>query len=176
MSTAGKVLVVLIMLASLVWMVLLAGVTQLNRNGNQALKNLDDKVVQLTDDVQTTRAKIVEIKDQTNVLQEQMDKELTVIRSSQLDVERVSSNIKEILARVQYQLATLQETVKNAEAAAKQRSDEKVAEQKALDNAKADVQTLKSQNHELTNRLTGLRNEFKSTLNHNASLIGKTVK
>ena len=52
MSTAGKVLVVLIMLASLVWMVLMAGVTQLNRNGNQALKNLNDKFVQLTDDVQ----------------------------------------------------------------------------------------------------------------------------
>jgi chromosome segregation ATPase len=176
MSTAGKVLVVLIMLASLVWMVLMAGVTQLNRNGNQALKNLDDKVVQLTDDVQTARSQIVEIKDQTSVLQEQMDKDLTVIRSRQLDVERVSSNIKEILSRVQYQLATLGETVKNAEAAAKQRADEKVAEQKALDDARADVRTLKGQNQELTNRLTGLRNEFKSTLKTNASLIGKAVK
>ena len=35
MSTAGKVLVVLILLASLVWMMLTAGVDQLNRNGNQ---------------------------------------------------------------------------------------------------------------------------------------------
>ncbi len=176
MSTAGKVLVVLIMLASLVWMILMAGVTQLNRNGNQALKNLDEKVVQLTDDVQTARSQIVEIKDQTSVLQAQMDKDLTVIRSRQLDVERVSSNIKEILSRVQYQLATLGETVTNAEAAAKKRADEKVAEQKALDDAKADVQTLKGQNQELTNRLTGLRNEFKSTLKTNASLIGKAVK
>ena len=105
-----------------------------------------------------------------------MDKELTVIRSRQLDVERVSSNIKEILSRVQYQLATLGETVKNAEATAKQRADEKVAEQKALDDAKADVQTLKGQNQELTNRLTGLRNEFKSKLSDNVSLIGKAVK
>jgi len=176
MSTAGKVLVVLIMLASLVWMALMAGVTQLNRNGNQALNSLDDKVVQLTDDVQTTRAKIVEIKDQTSVLQEQMDKDLTVIRSRQLDVERVNSNIKEILARVQYQLATLGETVKNAEGAAKQRADEKVAEQKALADAKADVESLKGQNQELTNRLTGLRNEFKATLKTNASLVGQAVR
>ena len=176
MSTAGKVLVVLIMLASLVWMVLMAGVTQLNRNGNQALIELNNKFDKLTDDVQTTRAKIVEIKDQTSVLQGQMDKELTVIRSRQLDVERVSSNIKEILSRVQYQLATLGETVKNAEATAKQRADEKVAEQKALDDARANVQTLKGQNQELTNRLTGLRNEFKSKLSDNVSLIGKAVK
>jgi chromosome segregation ATPase len=176
MSTPGKVLVVLIMLASLVWMVLMAGVTQLNRNGNQALIELGTKIEKLTEDVQTTRAKIAETKDQTTVLQEQMDKELTFIRSRQVDVERVSSNIKEILARVQYQLATLQETVKNAEATAKQRADEKVAEQKALDDAKAEVQTLKTQNQELTNRLTGLRNEFKSTLKTNTSLIGQTVK
>jgi len=176
MSTAGKVLVVLIMLTSLVWMVLLAGVTQLNRNGNQALIELNNKVEKLTDDVQATRVKIVEIKDQTGVLQGQMDKELTVIRSRQHDVERISSNIKEILARVQYQLATLGETVKNAEAAAKQRADEKVAEQKALEEAKADVQVLKGSNQELTDRLTGLRNEFKATLKTNASLVGQTVK
>jgi chromosome segregation ATPase len=176
MSTAGKVLTVLIMVASLVWMVLMAGVTQLNRNGNQALLELDKKVEKLNDDVQTARADIVKTKDQTSVLQEQMDKELTVIRSRQIDVERVNSNIKEILARVQHQLATLVETVKNAEAAAKQRSDEKVAEQTALDDAKAGVQKLKSQNLELTNRLTGLRNEFKSTLGNNTSLISKAVK
>jgi len=176
MSTAGKVLVVLIMLASLVWMVLMAGVTQLNRNGNQAVIELNNKFEKLTDDVKTTRAQIVEIKDQTTVLQEQMDKELTIIRSRQLDVERVSSNIKEILARVQYQLGTLGETVKNAETAAKQRANEKVAEQKALDDAKANVQRMKGENQELTNRLTGLRNEFKSTLKTNASLVGKAVK
>ena len=40
MSTAGKVLVVLIMLASLVWMVLMAGVAQLNRTGNKTLQEL----------------------------------------------------------------------------------------------------------------------------------------
>jgi len=157
-------------------MILMAGVTQLNRNGNQALIELNNKVEKLTDDVQTARADIVKTKDQTSVLQEQMDKELTVIRSRQLEVERVNSNIKEILSRVQYQLATVGETVKNAEATAKQRADEKVAEQKALDDAKADVQTLKGQNQELTNRLTGLRNEFKATLKTNTSLVGQTVK
>ena len=60
MSTAGKVLVVLIMLASLVWMLLMAGVTQLNRNGNQALIELTDKVAKLQEDVKTTQAEIVE--------------------------------------------------------------------------------------------------------------------
>ena len=34
MSTAGKVLIVMVMLTSLVWMILSAGVAQLNSNGN----------------------------------------------------------------------------------------------------------------------------------------------
>ena len=41
MSTAGKVLVVLILLSWLVWVLLTAGVDQLNRNGNQAVDRAD---------------------------------------------------------------------------------------------------------------------------------------
>ena len=37
MSTAGKVLAVLILLSSIVWIILTAGVTQYDRNGNQAM-------------------------------------------------------------------------------------------------------------------------------------------
>ena len=44
MSTAGKVLAVLVMLMSLVWMILSAGVDQLNTNCN---KKLHDLVVQI---------------------------------------------------------------------------------------------------------------------------------
>jgi chromosome segregation ATPase len=175
MSTAGKVLVVLIMLASLVWMVLMAGVTQLNRTGNKTLIELSDKVDKLTDDIQTTRNQIVKTNDDTALLQKQMHHELTVIHAKQSDVERVSSGVKEIMARVQNQLATLEETVKNAEATAKQRSDEKVAEQKALDDTKAEVETLKNQNTDLTNRLTGLRNEFNTTRNANVNLLGRAT-
>ena len=65
MSTAGKVLVVLIMLASLVWMLLTAGVDQLNRNGNQALIALTEKVDKLQADLKNTQDAIVRGKDQT---------------------------------------------------------------------------------------------------------------
>ncbi len=37
MSTTGKVLSVLILLSSLLWMILTAGVAQMNRNGNEAI-------------------------------------------------------------------------------------------------------------------------------------------
>jgi hypothetical protein len=81
-----------------------------------------------------------------------------------------------MLARVQYQLSTLGETVKNAEQTAKERVQEKAAEQKALDEQRAEVEKLKTQNSDLMNRLTGLRNEFKTTRENNVEMLGKVVK
>jgi chromosome segregation ATPase len=176
MSTAGKVLVVSIMLASIVWLVLMAGVTELNRNGNRTLNELNAKVEKLVEDVQTTQADITKTRDQTTLMHEQIDHDLAVLHGRQTDVERVNSNIKEMQSRVQHQLATLGETIKNAEQAAKERGNERAAEQKALDDKKAEVEALKAQNSELMNRLTGLRNEFKTTRESNVDMLGKTVK
>ena len=89
MSTAGKVLVVLVMLASLVWMLLTAGVTQLNRNGNQGRDCADRESCQSQGDVKNTQDEVVRVKDQTHVLQEQMDRELAVINARQKDVQRL---------------------------------------------------------------------------------------
>src|SRR5208337_4058889 len=179
MSTAGKVLVVLVMLSSTAWPILTAGVTQLNRNGNKALIDLADRVTKLEDDLKTTQDEIVKVKDETILVQEQMVRDLAVTGSRQTNMERVKSNIREILSRVQYQPATLQETVKNAEQTAQQRAAEKVAEQKILDAAKAEVETLKVQNSELMNRLTSLRNELKTTLKASLDMLdmlGRAVK
>jgi len=179
MSTAGKVLVVLSMLASIALPILDAGVTQLNRNGNKALIDLADRVTKLEDDLKTTQDEIVKVKDETILVQKQMVRDLAVTGSRQTNMERVKSNIREILSQVQYQLATLQETVKNAEQTAQQRAAEKVAEQKTLDAAKAEVETLKVQNSERVNRLTSLRNEFKTTLKASLDMLdmlGRALK
>jgi chromosome segregation ATPase len=179
MSTAGKVLVVLVMLASITWPILTARVTQLNRNGNKVLIGLAARVTKLEDDLKTTQDEIVKVKDKTILVQGQMVRDLAVTGSRQTNaMERVKSNI-EILSGVQHQLATLQETVKNAEQTAQQLAAEKVAEQKTLDAAKAEVETLKVQNSELVNRLTILRNEFKTTLKASLDmldLLGRAVK
>lgn len=176
MSTAGKVLVVLILLASMAWLVLLAGVDQLNRNSNKAMIEFAAKIETLIDDVKSAQHNIVKIKDETTIVQEQMDRQIAVIRSRQNDVERVNSNIREVLARVQNQVAMLEQTVKDAQRAAKERSEEKVAEQQDLEAKRAEVEKLKAENGELMDRLTGLRNEFKSTLQGNQGLLGSQVR
>ncbi len=102
MSTAGKVLVVLILLSTLVWMLLTAGVDQINRNGNQALITLNEKIAKLEGDVRNTQQEVVRAKDQVHVFQEQMDRELAVINARQNDVQRLASNVKETLSRSGY--------------------------------------------------------------------------
>ncbi len=176
MSTAGKVLVVAILLASLVWMLLTAGVDQLNRNRSQALIVLTEKVAKLQDDVKTTQDEVVRVKDQTHVLQEKMDRELAVINARQNDVQRLASNVSEILSRVGYELATVQQTVQNADQNRTERAAEVVADQKALDAARNEVKSLKATDEELRARLALLREEFKKTLKHNVDILHQTVK
>ena len=117
MSTPGKVLVILIAVGTLAWMLLSAGVAQMNRNGNEAYQKLTDNIAKLEDDLKSTQDQIVKVKDQTTVLQEQMDRELAVVNSRQNDVQRNSSTIRDLLARVQYELTTVQQTVQTAERA-----------------------------------------------------------
>ena len=176
MSTAGKVLVVLIMLASLVWMLLTAGVTQLNRNGNQALIELTNKVSKLQEDVKSTQDEIVGVKNQTTVLQEQMDRDLEVIQARQSDVQRATSSVREILSRVQYELANVQQTVQEAEQERTHRAEEKAAEEKGLADARQEVVSLKAKDRELTDRLVNLRSQFTTTRKANLDLVGKAVK
>ena len=87
------------MLTSLVWMVLSAGVAQLNTNGNKRLHDLTEEVEKLQDDVKQTQDDIVSLHDQTSSVQESIDREFTVLRARQSDVEKARSQIRESLSR-----------------------------------------------------------------------------
>jgi chromosome segregation ATPase len=176
MSIAGKVLIVLIMLASLVWIILTAGVAQLNRNGNKVLIELTEKVAKLRDDLKTTQGEIAKLKGEAGLLQEKMDRDLAVIRVRQADVEKANSAIREIFSSVEYERANLEEIVNNARQQADQRLVEENAERKALAEAKADVETLKAQDRDLRNRLETLRTEFKTILKANIEMLGQVRK
>ncbi len=171
MSTAGKVLVGLILLFTLIWIVLTAGVTQLNRNGNQTLITLTKKVEDLEGKLNETKLEIMRSKDRTIVLQEQMDTELAVINARQNDVQRNASSIREVLSRIQYELANVQATVETAEKERQAWTAEKAAEIAALEQARAEVKELQAKDEQLRQRLTGLRNQFKTTLQANRETV-----
>ncbi len=176
MSTAGKVLAVLVLLTSLVWMALAAGVAQLNTNGNQRLHDLVVQIEKLQDDLQETQNELTSVKDQTSTTQERTDRELAALRARQSDIEKARSQIRESLSRAQYQLAIVQETIKGAQDALQHRNEEYQTEEKALADLKSDVGHLVADTNSLRERLTTLRTQFHGTYHTNVEMLGNKTR
>jgi len=173
MSTAGKVLVVLFLLTTLIWVVLTAKVAQLNTNGNTKLHELTVQVEKLGADLDQTQHEVASLLDQISQTQEQIDRDYARLRAQQFQVEEARSQIQETLARVQYQLATVQETIKSAQAALENRNIELQEETKALADTKAEVEVLMADSSKLMDRLTTLRKDFQTTYRANIEMLGK---
>jgi peptidoglycan hydrolase CwlO-like protein len=173
MSTAGKVLVVVFLLTSLIWTVLASGVSQLNTNYNTKLHNLTVQVEKLAADVEQSQDEVVALNNQISSTQEQNDREYALLRAIQSDVQREHSQIQETLLRNQYQLATVEETIKTAQIALEHRNTEQQAETTALAQSKTDVQTLMGECGQLMDRLTALRKDFQTKYHANVEMVGK---
>ena len=174
MSTAGKVLIVLVLLTSLVWLVLASGVAQLNTNGNTRLHELTEQIEKLQTDFKQSQDEIVAVRDQTSSIQENVDRQITVLRARQSDLEKARSKIIEYMTRVQYQLATLKDTIEKAKTTLQHRIEEQASEQQALVQAKSEVEDLKSKNGELLSQLSTLRQNFETVYRSNIESLGKT--
>jgi chromosome segregation ATPase len=174
MSTAGKVLIVLVLLTSLVWLVLASGVAQLNTNGNTRLHELTVQIDKLQTDFKQSQDEIVAVRDQTSTIQENVDRQITVLRARQSDLEKARSKIIEYMTRVQYQLATVKDTIEKAKSTLQHRIDEQASEQQALVQAKSEVEDLKAKNGELLSQLSTLRQNFETVYRSNIESLGKT--
>jgi chromosome segregation ATPase len=176
MSTAGKVLIVLVMLMTFVWIVLSAGVSRLNTNANTRLHKLIIQVEKLQGDVKQTQDDVASLLSQTSQAQVKIDREFTVLRANQADLERARSQISDTLAGVKYQLEIVQDTVKSAQTALGHRNTEQQDETKELALERSQVQELMAQSSKLRERLASLRKEFQSQYHANIEMLGKASK
>jgi chromosome segregation ATPase len=176
MSTAGKVLTFLVVLVAIVWVVLTAGVAELNRNGTRAVDDLRKKVAKLEVDVREAGQQLEAVKSETHLEQARMDNDLTVRQVAQSEWEKRRSLTKESLSRVQLQLADAEAVLKTGGAHKDQREAEKEAETKALADSRAEVEALKAEREKLVGRLTELRDKFRTTLQENKSLVERLRK
>jgi chromosome segregation ATPase len=174
MSTAGKVLAVLVMLTSLVWMILSAGVSQLNTNGNKKLHDLAEQVAKLESDVAQSRDDLVALRSSASSVQENLDHQVAVLSARESDLQKDRSQIQELLSRWQYQLATVQETIDRAKLALQHRIEEHQAGEQVLAKTKSEVNELMDRTGGLMSELTDLRKEFQSTYHSNVESLGKT--
>jgi chromosome segregation ATPase len=174
MSTAGKVLIVLVLLATLVWMTIAAGVAQLNANGNRRLNELLTQIDKLRDQIEKAQSDLVAVRDETATVQEQVDRDRVVFQSRQSDIEKSRSQIVDALARVQLQLTTVQDTIRGAQDALSHRNEEYQSEEKALADLKSDVQNLMADTSQLLDRLTNLRKDFQNNYHENIGMSRKS--
>lgn len=172
MSTAGKVLSVVSALFAIVWMILAAGIAQLNTNGNTLVHELQGQVEKLATEVDQTRVDVSHLRDETASVQEKVDRGLTVLRAKQNDLEKARSQIIEALTRAQYQIAVLEETVKESQTALANRNEEIETKKKDLATARAEVQTLIAKTSAMRNELGALREKFQATYSSSLDLLG----
>jgi chromosome segregation ATPase len=175
MSTAGKVLIVMVMLMTIVWIVLSAGVSRLNTNANTRVHELTDKVAELQGKVQDTRAEIASLLTQTQQQQETLDREFSLLKAKQSDLDRARSKIADTLASVKYELELIQGTVKNAQTDLEHRNIEQQEETARLGADRAQVAELMADCSKLRDRLGSLRKDFQSNYHASIELLGKAA-
>jgi chromosome segregation ATPase len=172
MSTAGKVLSVIVLLSIIAWTVLAAGVAQLNYNAITDLEKTIAQVAKLKDEVAQNRDQFVALRDQTILAQEKMDRDLAVLHAKQADVYKARSQVLDTLSGLKYQLEVVESTIKSAIATFENRSTEARDEEKALADARAGVKSLDQENTQLMARLQTLRDQFKTTYKTNLGMVG----
>jgi chromosome segregation ATPase len=170
MSTAGKVLSVLVILVAVAWVFLTAAVSQLNHNGTKAVDDLKVQVAKLETELTKATRELDKAKDDWHLDQAATQKRLTVLQARQSDLEKSRSAVQEIATRVTLQLADAESIAKTSATDRDQRIVEKKAETEALAKARAEVEQLKTERTELVGRLTELRKKFQTTLKENRSL------
>ena len=170
MSTLGKVLSVIIVLMVVVWVVMFAGVADLNRNYGEKVIGLHGDIERLEKQVAATQAEVKLLVPQITLQQDERDKRLTVLRTHLSELEKLETESREALIRVQLEVARVQVAAQKAQAANELREKQKADSQKELAAARAGVQTLMATNGKLLDELTGLRSQFLSTTEENRKL------
>jgi cell division protein FtsB len=176
MSTAGKVLVVLVLLVLPVWIILVSAVAQLNMEWTRELAKQAKQVETLQADVAKNEGEIAKLQDKIALEQHAAREQQSVLSGRLADVERSKAETTEIQSAVNVQVAMLQKALAKAELARQERAKEQQSETEGLAAARRSVDELKAANSELMSELTQLRDEFKSLLESNKVLVDRVLK
>jgi chromosome segregation ATPase len=163
MSTAGKVLAVLVTLATVVLVILGSAVTQLNKNGGEAIQKLNAQL----------EKSLGELKTQLTLEQVGKGQDLAVIRSRLADVEEFRADVFEANARVAAQLAVANESVATAAAHLERRNKDKADLEKAKADNQAAVEKLIGEEKALRDDRDRLLGELKELIAGNRQLQEK---
>jgi chromosome segregation ATPase len=171
MSTAGKVLVVLVMLVMAGWVVLISAVAQLNSNYGELVAKNDKTLETLTADVAKTTQDIAATIDKANREQADMVRDLAEVQARIVAFERHQSAAIEGLTRLKLQVANYESALATAVKALETRNAEEAQAKETLANKKAEIEKSKALNADLREQLAKLQDEFKRLLSENTSQL-----
>jgi len=169
MSTAGKVLVVLVMLVMAGWVVLISAVTQLNENYGEMVAQNDKKLEALSEDVAKTTRDIAAMIEKANREQADMVRDLREVQTRIVAFERHQSAAIENLTRLKFQVASYESALETAKKALETRVAEENQANETLANKKSEIEKAKTVNADLRDQLAKLQDEFKQILSENKS-------
>jgi chromosome segregation ATPase len=176
MSTAGKVLTVLILLVMLGWIVMMSAVTQLNVNWEEKIAAQQKTLDQATEDFTKARDDSYRITEQARSKQDETERELRLKLSKIAGAEARQSSYVEDLSRTKAEVADALSAVEVAKANLATREAEKIKNQENLAKLRDQIAQFKASNADLKSQLGQLQEDFKRLLAENAAKLDKAAK
>lgn len=171
MSTAGKVLSVLVALMVLVSIYLLSMVSQLNRNWGKGIDSVTEQITQVDQDIRQTQIDAFALKQ--NVIAERQITN-TRLRSLQIrveDLENRVSYLKEDQLRLQLRLEDEQAIIARNQESIAGREQEMATLRADLGQENQRRDQIAAENSEKFDRLSSLRDQFSSLVAENQELL-----
>jgi len=176
MSTAGKVLVVLVTLSLMAWIVLFSAVAQLNTNRGQAILKTEGQLADLTAKAEDAEAQVQKNQVATHLKQRQEELELVVWRTRDADAARVLSVANETNSRYKIDLQTVNAGAEEAKAAQDRRERDVAQLKKQLADVQGLVSRDTSQNRILMDRLSRLEKDYAKLAAENLDMARKVLR
>jgi chromosome segregation ATPase len=175
MSTAGKVLTVLILLVSVAWLVLMSAVTQLNVNWEEKIASQQESLDQATEAF--TKAKLSGLKktEETRVKQDETELLLRDRLTKIAYAERARSSLIEDLTRLQQQVVDAKAAAETAVTNQTTREAEKLANEEGLAKLRDQIAKSQATNADLKGQLAGLQEDFKRILTENTAKLAQAA-
>jgi chromosome segregation ATPase len=176
MSTAGKVLTVLILLVMVVWIVMLSGVAQLNFNHAQKIAKQQVELEKLIEDAEKTNLEFLSLTERARREQDLADRDLRIKLGRIAASERRQSSTSEDLTRLKFQLADYLAGVEKAKTNLATREAEKAKGEDDIAKKKDEIAKAQAVNAERRAELAQLQDEFKKLLAENTAEVSKAIQ
>ncbi len=176
MSTAGKVLTVLILLVTVVWLVMMSAVTQLNVNWQEKIIAQQKSLDQATDELAKAKVDGLNKIEEARAKQDETDRDLRVLLVRINAAERLRSSRIEDLSRLKAQVTDAQKGAETAKTNQATREAEKLANEESLAKKREEIAKAQALNADLKSQLAQLQDDFKKLLSENAARLAKAAK